>query len=263
MSKKYDAKKILELSNGGLDIILHLYPEADKRGARWQKVILDFENENTASSQIIPKTVGTERVKIHSFSSGKSFDCFELVQEQYQLDFHESCKWVANELNLDLGDGKSQFSKASFEMKEANPDQEDGQYIFEYYPAPTNKELKVLGALVTKEICECYNLKSCKKFIQIKKYPSDKKAHKSSKTHKYAGKTMQIITKSSDDYPIFVFDYKTWQKIYQPLNTDKSFRFRYAGNKPKDFVFGLDVVLGLERVLDKIQWLFEPLNHSN
>jgi|GEM_PF-2311143 len=237
---KYDAHEIKELTNGGLDVILTLYPEADKKGGRWQKIQLSFENEKTPSTCIIPKTVDTDNVVIKSFSSGRSFNCFELVQEEHSLSFYEACEWIANEMGLDMGSGPSNFGQAGFEMIEAKKGQKDGEYIFEYHKKLTNYELETIGKLVEQSHCDRFNLKSCKQFTQVKSYPKDIEEHKSTNTHKYAGKTMQIITKSTDTYPILVFDYVKWQKIYQPLNKDKSFRFRYAGDKPTNFVFGLD-----------------------
>jgi hypothetical protein len=241
MSYKYDTTKILDLTNGGLDVILHLYPDADKVGGKWGKVILNFENENTPSSCIVAKTVGTDCVVLKSFSTGKSFNCFQLVQAEFGLEFYESCKWINDNLHLDLGDNTN-FGNAGFEMKEAEPGQKHGEYIFEYNKEFSEFELDTLGKLVKDEHCTPFRLLSCKQFTQIKEYPKDLKQHKSEKTHQYAGKTMQIITKSSETYPIFVFEYGSWQKIYQPLNADKSYRFRYAGDKPENYVFGLDVV---------------------
>jgi hypothetical protein len=240
---KYDAQEIKELTRGGLDVILRLYPDADKKSGRWQKIILSFENEQTASACIIPETVGTENVVLKSFSSGRSFNCFELVQSEHSLTFYESCEWIANEMALEMSFGKTNFGQAGFEMIEATKDQKDGDYIFEYHQKLTNFELETLGKLVQQSHCDKFHLKSCKQFTQVKSYPKDLKDHKSTNTHKYSGKTMQIITKSTETFPILIFDYETWQKIYQPLNQDKSFRFRYAGDKPKNFVFGLNQLL--------------------
>lgn len=47
------------------------------------------------------------------------------------------------------------------------------------------------------------------------------------------------ITKTTSTYPIFLFDHGEWKKLYQPLNPEKQYRFRYIGNKPKDFINGL------------------------
>ena len=39
-----------------------------------------------------------------------------------------------------------------------------------------------------------------------------------------------------------MIDEGEFQKIYQPLSPDKAFRFSYAGNRPKEYVFGLDYI---------------------
>src|SRR5690606_26403783 len=47
---------------------------------------------------------------------------------------------------------------------------------------------------------------------------------------------------STLEYPIFVFNFEAWHKIYQPNSIDKSYRFRYAGKKPSKHIFGLTVL---------------------
>src|SRR5699024_9445970 len=41
-------------------------------------------------------------------------------------------------------------------------------------------------------------------------------------------------------YPIFVLECDGFKKIYQPLNKEKGYRFRYVGQKPEHYLVGLD-----------------------
>ncbi|WP_281990543.1 hypothetical protein [Aquimarina aggregata] len=225
---KFDKNHILEHTNGGLDVILRLYPPAEKNG-RFAHFKLR-EEESTASAMVKKTESGTYIVTDFG-SDGKGKDCFQLVMEEEGLTFGEACKWIASEFQID---GLSvQFNTPELEVKIATESQKDGQYIFSYYNKISEKHLKVLGPLVTNQLCKKYKLKSCEQFIQVKEY-KDKEGNITERK--------QIITKSTEKYPIFVFDFGTWQKIYQPLNAEKQYRFRYAGTKPKDYVFGLDVL---------------------
>ena len=233
---KYDKNHLLEETNGGLDIIRRLYPECEN-GSRF--VHFKLREEATASTNVF-KSGDLYLVKDHG--DGKAYNGIDLVMQSEQLEFSDACKWVAQEFNIN---GLSTaFNRPHLEIIPAEEGQEPGAYYFEY-KAFSVAELAVIGPLVDSKLCTEYNLKSCVSFTQIKKY----KGHE-----KYGNQTMQIITKSNEKYPIFVFDFDSWQKIYQPLNVDKQYRFRHSGDKPKNYIFGLDL---LPDALETYQMNFE------
>jgi hypothetical protein len=51
------------------------------------------------------------------------------------------------------------------------------------------------------------------------------------------------VFKATKDYPIFLFDYKDFQKLYRPHEIEKKHRFLYIGQKPKEYVYGLEQIL--------------------
>ena len=51
------------------------------------------------------------------------------------------------------------------------------------------------------------------------------------------------IFKATDDYPMFVFDYGDFKKLYRPLDPEKKHRFIYVGNKPTHYIYGLDQLM--------------------
>ncbi|WP_282080890.1 primase-helicase family protein [Aquimarina algiphila] len=225
---KFDKEHLLEHTNGGLDVILRLYPQAEKNG---RFVHFKLRKEETTASALIKEMPDGNHIVTDFGGDGKGKNCFDLVMKEEGLTFAESCKWIASEFQID---GLTvQFNTPELEFKAATKNQKDGQYIFSYHSKISDKHLKVLGALVNNEICEKFKLRSCEQFIQIKEY-KDKDGNITDRK--------QIITRSTEKYPIFVFDFGIWQKIYQPLNSDKQYRFRYAGEKPKDYIFGLDVL---------------------
>ena len=220
---KFDKNQLLEHTNGGLDVIRRLFPECENGS---KLVHFKLREENTASVNVF-KSEDVYLVKDHG--DGTTYNAIDLVMEKESLAFPDACKWVAQEFQFN-GASTAAFNRPKLEIIKAKEGQKDGEYYFEFTNF-TDKELAVLGPAVTGVVCEEYNLKNCASFTQIKKYTNHKK---------YGNDTMQIITKATENYPIFVFDFNAWQKIYQPLNVEKQYRFRYVGNKPSDFVFGLD-----------------------
>lgn len=236
---KFDKSKLLEATNGGLDIILHFYPEADRKGGsgKFPHFKTKDATEDHASAIIFETREGVYMIK--HFGGGDDMTPFDLVIQETGLSFYDACKWIADTFNVEGLEGN--FSAAEIEMKPATKNQKPGDYYFKYNPKLSDYELAVLGPKVTNTTANDYRLKSCKYFIQIKQYPANKKT-RDGQPSKYAGKKMQIITRASETYPILVFEQgkkgEEWQKIYQPLNKDKGYRFRYAGNKPDNFLFG-------------------------
>jgi len=223
---KFDKDDLLDKTNGGLDVIRRLYSACEKNG---KFVHFKMRAETTASANVFKKG-NVYKVKDHG--DGPAKNAIDLVMEDKNLSFSDACKWIAQEFSID--GNKPTSNRSKLEIKKATKKQKHGQYFFKYKEF-TQKELAVLGPLVTSEICRAYNVKCCESFTQIKTYEEDDK-------YNYGNDTMQIITKSTDKYPIFVFDFGTWQKIYQPLSDEKGYRFRHAGTKPPDFVFGLENV---------------------
>lgn len=222
---KFDKDTLLDKTNGGLDVFLRMYPECEKNG---RFVHFKTHEEDTASTMIKKMADGTY-IMTNFGGDGKGKNCFDAVMQKEGLTFGEACKWIASELGI--AEGNVQFNKPEIEFKAARKSQKEGDYFFEYDERISDNHLKVLGPLVTNEVCKRYNVKSCSRFTQIKNV-----------INKETGKQQltQIITTSTDKYPIFVIDNESWQKIYQPLNIDKQYRFRYAGTKPKNYLFGLD-----------------------
>jgi len=227
---KFDKDLLLEKTNGGLDVIRLLYPECEK-GNKF--VHFKLRNEDTASANVF-KSGNLYLVKDHG-DDRKALNAIDAVMDKEGVSFADACKWVAQEFSIN-GNNVA-FAKADFEMKKATKKQKPGDCFFEFKDF-TTKELEVLGPLVTVKIADKFNLKSCASVTRIKTYENHPK---------YGNDTMQVIIKSNERFPIFVYDFGTWQKIYQPFakknpNDPKSkdHRFSHAGDKPEQHVFGLE-----------------------
>ncbi len=221
---KYDKNTILDKTNGGLDVFKRMYPKCEKNG---KLVHFKSHNEDTPSSKI--KEFKGIYMMTNFGGDGKAKNCFDaLIEKEGLKDFGEACRWIASEMSIE---GVSvQFNKPLVDFKAPLKHQKDDEYYFEYHEEISKAHLKVLGPLVTNELCKKYHIKSCRQFIHVRNI--ERKGGKKELT--------QIITTSTEKYPIFVIDMGSWQKIYQPLNVEKQYRFRYAGIKPQHYIFGLD-----------------------
>ena len=119
-----------------------------------------------------------------------------------------------------IGGIKSEINKPEFEKRPATAEEKEKDYYFETKDEIPDSDLAVLGHKVTREVCTKYNCYSLKSFTYIKNREA-------------------LITKATENYPIFLFDHGEFKKLYQPLSPDKQYRFRYIGDKPKDFINGL------------------------
>ena len=204
--------QILKETDGGLSVILHYYPQA-KKCLDNKRAKFKIRNEKTASVSIYQEK---EKWYLKDFGNGeKRMDVFALVMKNENLNFSESLKFISKQFcNADYIEKKKPAEMPVF--KKVSKSKEDK---VEFKDRLSDFELSIIGKKVTQEICDTYKLKAIKYFVR---------------------KDSEYEIYSTDKFPIFCFDFGDWKKIYQPLNRDKAYRFSYIGNKPKDFIFGLD-----------------------
>jgi len=206
---------ILDATNGGLQIIQSYYP-ATRTGRHFK-----IRDERTASASL-KEMKGVWYV--HDWGSwDRPKNAFDVCMYEEGIDFGEALKRLAARYQIPWG-GRVLKLQPEYKKRKVKAGEKPGDYHFFFKDQFSDKELKVIGKAFTNEVADKYHFKSIEYYEFVKK----------------DGEVLQIH--STDDYPIFAFDFGTWQKIYQPLAKDKKDRFRYAGDKPKDFVFGLDVV---------------------
>jgi hypothetical protein len=210
---------ILDATNGGLDIILFYYPEANKvlgKAARRFKI---RESEKTASASIKQLENGIWVVTDFGGDS-KPRNGIHICMIEENIDYAEACTLLGARYNIKGADIVP--VKPIIEKRPLDANESKGDYHFEAKDF-TKEELAILGPRVNAVHCKEYSLVSLKSFT-------------------YCKENEAIITIATSEYPIFMFDYGTWQKIYQPNSADKGYRFRYAGKKPERFMFGLNVL---------------------
>lgn len=215
--------KILEASDGGLGIFKKLFPLVD-----WLKIEssnfrdhFKVRDEGTPSASI--KKIGNKYIFADFGESQKGYNAISTYCNVKRVDFGTALHELAKDYGIN-----GERPEAEKDFKKAGPEDKIGTtYI--YNDEITTQELQILGKYVTVENCEAANLKSVKSYTVISK------------------SGWKTTINSTPDYPIFVYDFGTWQKRYEPQAKDKNDRFRYTGGRPQDFIFGLEYVQQLQQ----------------
>lgn len=230
------ADKLLTSTNGGLDIILKYYPQAsDTINSKNKK--FSIREENTPSAAI--KKLNDGNWVVTDFGGDQTpRNGIQIAMLEDGLTYREAVNKLCSEHGV--GGLNRDFNKPEFTKRPAMPDEEEGTYQFEVKSRLTSSELALLGSAISSnpDICRKYNFFSLESFTYIK----NREAY---------------TTISNDNYPIFLIDHGSWKKIYQPLSFDKQYRFRYVGEKPKDFINGLEI---LEK--ENARWQEKQLNET-
>ena len=230
MSKYPFAEAILSHTNGGLQILLDYYPEASVSSQNHSKKFRMRTDDKTASSSLKKAEDGTWLV-IDWGAWEKPKNGIGVCMFEDNLTFGEACTKLAKLYHVEYK-GTHYAAKPQITKRPKTEKEKQGSYLFDYKKEISKDELTVIGPKVTNAIAKRFHLKAVKRYS-------------------YITENEVITISSTPNYPIFVYDFGAWQKIYQPKSSDKSCRFRYAGGRPKDYVFGLDDVTSAHKKLIK------------
>lgn len=228
MSKFIDKNEVLRLTNNGLDIILHYLPQArDSVSSRHKKFKL--RDEDDASCQLSQDKDKIWTVKDYGSDEKPRNGIQIAMEEEGQTNngegFLNTLNIIAAKLNLNI---ENTGSKHLAQPRIVKTGKKQDDYTFVKRDTFTRFELETLGgSYLTEEICKNYNL---------------------SPLESYTNKNGTIFY-STEHYPIFVWDWGEFQKIYQPLAADKQYRFFYVGKKPKNFIYGLSQTIKAKELL--------------
>jgi hypothetical protein len=259
MSFPINQEQIFEATNGGWDLIQRFLPEANiNKHFKIRKEGTESANVSKNGGIYFVRDWGDSGgffssskhgIHIYAYFTGKSYfeSLLSLGEELGIIDKNKtavknisSCKFHEYE-GIDLNEDNFAYTTKDF----------------------TPYELEILGPLVTADICEKYGLYSLQSYSWLKKDENTQKEFCD----------VYTVT-SSETNPIFAFitaegatkpkvslhgkkkDVKVeaanpgreWLKIYQPKSSDKKYRFSYLGKKPKQHIFGLDI---LKRMAEK------------
>lgn len=221
---------ILSATNYGLDIILRYYPQAAEALSRRTHFRLR-DTDKTPSASI--KLLGDSYIVTDFGGSGRAQNCFNIVQEKENLkDFSETLNFICKAFSIPGYESNKQAYEPKIEYRDATSDEKEAEKYFDIKDEMSNNELRTLFAEKIynkfkdkengkhlKSICDNYNLMSLKSYTIIK----NRKA---------------TIINSTEEYPIFLWDFGDFKKVYQPKAKEKSRRFFYVGTKPANFICG-------------------------
>ncbi len=221
-----EQSKIFDATNGGLDIILQYYPQAEKCIGNNRKFKL--RDEKTPSSVLHKMPDGIWIIKDFG-SSEKAKNAITITAEHENLSFGDAIKFLAKKLNI-LPDGINiELFKPEIEQRDAMPAEEDGKWYFK----TENFNEKDIEVWYSKEIINA-NGGDVKILID-----NLKKLHWHKLTSYCITKDRKTtIIKSTEHYPMYMLDEGTWKKLYFP-KAEKADRFRSYGDKPTVFLHGL------------------------
>lgn len=231
-------EQIFNATNGGLDVIVKIYPQVTEALGNNTKKFKIRDTERTPSASI--KQIDGGIWVVTDFGGDqKTRNCIELVRQHQNCDYKQAITWIAGNFNIQVEGQNTVVNRATITKRPATENEHEGDYYFDTKESITENELNELFAKKVIEFykhnykdewkeklnlkCKDLNFSSLKSFTQIK------------------NKTA-IITESTDLYPIFCIDGGSFKKIYQPKNIDKGYRFRYTGVRPKDYIFNLSYV---------------------
>ena len=240
MSYKITTDQIFAKTNGGLDIIREYLPEAVE-GKHFK-----IRKEGTESANM-KKNEGVYFVKDWGDAGGfygESKNAIHIYAKEHNISFGEAIYELGESLGLveKTPSGAKNISKMKFHQFEGTLNADGFCYETKDF---TDEELEIFGPLVTAELCHKHKLYSLKTYSWVKSADLQQK------------ELCDVITvESSASYPIFGFIHtkkvgeieKTWVKIYQPKSKDKKYRFFYLGKKPKEHIFGLDILKASKQI---------------
>ena len=238
MTQYFDLiQSILDASNRGLDIITDCCPAAAKVVNNTKKAFRLRSDERTPSAYLYPPKDSGDcwHVKDYGMADGEGYfspiDIYMrehgYVKSQFSLAIHELAERYGVEETL-----QKSVNKPDIEQRTALPEEVGQPPVVACRDGFTEEELRTWGPCVKPEHLTELGWQAVVSVQSTKD-----------------GKT--TIKKSTPTYPIFVQNCAytnangtsgSFQKLYEPKNYDKRFRFSSIGEKPSDYVFGLNAL---------------------
>lgn len=225
-----EIQDIYNKSHDGLDIIASCFPDA-RLVAQGEMKKFKIREENTPSASLIKNKSGV--YVVHDFGSGgQTYSPIDLYMEFHGIqNFRDAIALLASEYGV--GAISSEINKPRTETRAATQEEKEGEIIFSLKESIPEKHLKILGPRVTQEIASSLHWYEAEYTGTVK----DRKVH---------------LRYSTDHYPIFIRECavpaangkpgRIFYKIYEPLNPEKGFRFKYTpkGCESGNYINGLE-----------------------
>lgn len=235
---------IFKHTNGGLDIILDLYPSASDSVHSPNKKF-KMRDEKTPSAKLNRLPDGTYVVVDFGGGTGTSgsFESHNAIK-LYMLESNCNYGRAINDLALkyNVSPEAQEVPEAIATFLPASPEHTEGQMLFETRDSWTDSEIEYV---VSKNVLAELKWKNKNPEVHKAAYSKIAAVFKEYNWHPMVSYTIvknrTLMTFSSTpDYPMYLWDEGTHKKVYQPKSKEKGFRFMWApGTKPKGFIHGL------------------------
>lgn len=227
-------QKILDKTNGGLDIILSLIPEAEKCVDNNRHFKLRA-SEKSASATVYKGKNGNYIVKDFG-GDGFSGSAINLFMYMNGHDLKTAIKLLGQRYGaLNEAGPAPETLMPKVTKRPATETEKPGDYFFDIRDGFTDFEIETVFAKACirhshtlnnsdwyahlRKTCAAYGVFALVSFTWIKEREA-------------------ITTASTETYPIFLIEGDGFKKIYQPKSLDKKYRFRYFGEKDPNYIFG-------------------------
>jgi len=222
-----DQEKIYDATDQGLTIFEHYFPGIDLKSPKTFFKVRD--GEKTASARVAWYQGYWRITDFGQQDTINGMKAIDFVVWREALPYYDALLFIEQCIINRQVDGKD-FVKskwtADYEKREVGPSDKKGEYNFTFKEHPTKDDLAAIGRYVTEDILDKYNCKCVEKYEFCGKSSTE-------------NKDIVHIFKANKDYPIFVFDYGDFKKLYKPHEQNKKYRFQYIGKKPADYIYGL------------------------
>jgi hypothetical protein len=223
-----DQDNIYKATDSGLLIFLHYFPGANPNDHKTFFKLRD--DEKTASARISWYDNYWRITDFGNQSEVNGLKAVDFVMWRENLNFYDALLFVEQVIlghQVEANAFKKIKWAPDYQMREMLPSDKKGAYNFIYKQEPSASDLLAIGRYVTADTLEYFNCRVVEKYEYCG-------------TSKKLNRDVVHIFNSNPDYPIFLFDYGDFQKLYRPHEMEKKNRFLYIGKKPKDFIYGLE-----------------------
>ena len=227
MSKYIDQEEIFRATDGGRDVFSYYFPGIDFDDRRHK---FKIRNEKTASAHLSYYRGRWYLTDFGDQNNVSGMNAIEWVKYAEGLEYIDALKFIESVIvrrEIGGGDYRKPVYSAKYSWREMGPEDKKGEYKFTFKEKPTKTDLQAIGRYITTEILDEFHCKVVERY----EYCSYSKKQKKDIVH---------IFESTEDYPIFLFDYGNFKKLYKPHEVNKQYRFHYIGEKPANYIYGLD-----------------------
>lgn len=234
MSRYIDQAEIFRATNGGKDVFSYYFPGVDFDNSRNKFKIRS--GEKTASAHLSFFRGKWYITDFGDQNNVSGLNAIDWVKHEEGLEYIDALKYIESVIirrEVGGGDYRKPKYSANYSWREMGPDDKKGKYRFTFKEKPSEKDLQAIGRYVNETVLDEFHCK----VVQSYELCSFSKKEKKDVVH---------IFEATEDYPIFLFDYGDFKKLYKPHEVEKRFRFLYIGNKPANYIYGLDRLENVE-----------------